>query len=87
MKHLLNEINRHPQNYIFLAIIFFLTFILIYIFRFDHYHQRGVVYGVSLIYLLWSVYHHYRRGDLNLSILMEYFLLALLALIVVAATL
>jgi hypothetical protein len=87
MHHLFREISKHPLNYLILAIIFSISLILFFVFCFDHHNQRRVVYATSALYLGWSLFHHYRRGDLSLSIFIEYLLLALFALIVVAATL
>lgn len=87
MKHIFNEINRHPQNYVVGLILAISISFLLFYYRFDTQIQRQVVYFASGIYFLWSLWHHYRRGDITISIMMEYILLALLALIVVSATL
>jgi len=61
------------------------SFLLVY-YRFDGHTQRQVVYLGTGLYLGWSLWHHYRRGDITASIMMEYLILALLALIVVSST-
>jgi Ca2+/Na+ antiporter len=87
MHHIFNQINKHPQNYVVGVILLFsISFLLIY-YRFEPHIQRQVVYLASALYLGWSLWHHYRRGDITVSIMMEYLLLALFALIVVSATL
>lgn len=82
---LLKEIKKHPQNYLILGIIFLLVLFLLFYFylSFDYVHLRRLIFPVILIYLGWSVFHHHRRHDLNLSIFLEYLLIALLALVVV----
>lgn len=87
MMTVFQEIRKHPLNYLILFFLFLLIGILLFIFRFNSHNQRRVVYLAAGLYLAWSLYHHYRRGDLSLSIFIEYLLLALFALIVVAATL
>jgi len=83
------EIKKHPLNYLILTVIFVLASILLFYFRqnFDAHDQRRVVYVTAALYLAWSLFHHYRRGDLHLSIILEYILLALFAVIVAATTL
>jgi len=87
MKHIFSEITKHPQNYVVGAILALSVLFLLFFYRFDTHAQRQVVYLASGLYLGWSLWHHYRRGDITTSIMMEYLLLALFALIVVTATL
>lgn len=87
MKHVFHEINKHPQNYIVGVILLLSISFLLFFYRFDPHVQRQVIYLASGLYLGWSLWHHYRRGDITASIMMEYLLLALLALIVVSTTL
>lgn len=87
MKHIFNEIKRHPQNYTVGTILAVSVIFLLFFYRFNTHVQRQVVYLASGLYLGWSLWHHYRRGDITASIMMEYLLLALLALIVVSTTL
>jgi len=84
-----NEIKKHPLNYLILGIIFIVATILFFHFRqnFDAHDERRVVYVTAALYLFWSLYHHYKRGDLQLSIILEYALLALFAVIVAVTTL
>ncbi|OIP87786.1 hypothetical protein CO009_04310 [Candidatus Shapirobacteria bacterium CG_4_8_14_3_um_filter_35_11] len=87
MHHIFNEIKHYPQNYIVALILAISVSFLLLFYRFDAHTQRQVVYLTSGLYLGWSLWHHYRRGDITTSIMMEYLLLALLALIVVSTTL
>jgi len=84
-----NEIKKHPLNYLFLGIILIITTVLFFHFRqnFDTHNERRVVYVTAALYLFWSLYHHYRRGDLQFSIILEYALLALFAVIIAMTTL
>ncbi len=87
MKHIFHEIKKHPQNYAVGIILVLSISFLFYFYNGQPYVQRQVVYLASGLYLGWSLWHHYRRGDITASIMMEYLLLALLALIVVSTTL
>lgn len=86
---ILNEIKKNPLDYIILAIIFITAFTLFFFFRqnFDSHNQRRVIYATAALYLLWSLFHHYRRGDLQASIIVEYLLLAIFAVIIALTTL
>lgn len=83
------EIKKHPLNYLILGIILVAALISFFYFRqnFDSHDERRVIYVTAVLYLFWSLYHHYRRGDLQFSIIMEYFLLAVFAVIVAFTTL
>lgn len=55
---------------------------------FDHnsHYQRNVIYITGGSYFLWSLYHHYKKGDLHPSIIVEYLVIVFFALIVLSAT-
>jgi hypothetical protein len=81
------EIEQKPLEYIILFFIFLAAAITFWLFSSDHFLQRRVVYATCAAYFLWSLYHHYRRGDLHLSIIIEYLIFILLALVITASTL
>jgi len=87
MMTVFREIKKHPKNFLILFLLFVGVSISLFVFRFSPHNQRRIVYLTAGLYLAWSLFHHYKRGDLSLSIFIEYLLLALLALLVVAATL
>ncbi len=88
MKHLIpKQIIEHPFEYLSLALFFGGAVFAFFFFTYDAHSQRRVVYFTSAGYLLWSLYHHYRRGDLHLSIFIEYLVLAALAIVVALFTL
>jgi hypothetical protein len=49
--------------------------------------RRWIVYSVGLLYFCWSLCHHYKRGDLHLSIVIEYLLIILIGIIFISGTL
>lgn len=83
MKFLFEQIKSKPLEYAILAIIIIFSLIALFIFRFDHHSQRRVVYITAGLYFLWSLYHHYHRGDLQLNIIIEYLIFALLGITVI----
>lgn len=86
---ILKEIKKNPIDYVILAIILVIAFVLFIFFNhnFDAHNQRRVIYTTAALYLLWSLFHHYRRGDLQASIIIEYLLLAIFAVIIALTTL
>ena len=84
---LFKEIEQKPAEYIVLLFIFITAGIGFLMFRSNHPFQRWVVYFTSAAYFIWSLYHHYRRGDLHLSIVIEYLVFILLAIVITASTL
>lgn len=86
---ILKEIKKHPINYLILGVIFTVAIILFFYYRliFDIRDIRILIFGTAILYFIWSLFHHHNRGDLHLSIILEYFLIALFAVIVAMTTL
>ena len=82
-----SEIKQKPIEYLSLACLLMISAILFVAFRYDSHIQRRVIYGTGAVYIFWSLLHHYRRGDLLLSIVIEYLLIALLAIVIISSTL
>jgi len=49
--------------------------------------RRWIIYAVGILYFCWSLYHHYKRGDLHLSIVIEYLLIILIGIVFISGTL
>lgn len=76
----------HKLDYFILSIIFIAgLFLFMFVGAVPHY-QRNVIYAVSGSYFLWSLWHHYRLGDLSVSIIIEYLVMILLALVILSGT-
>jgi hypothetical protein len=85
MKFLFTNIQKHPIQYVILTLGFGLSLFFFYIYRFDRIAIHTIVYLVSGFYFVWSLYHHYRHGDLHPIIVLEYLLI--IALVISVATL
>jgi hypothetical protein len=70
------EVRQKPAEYIILGIIFLFTLILYFVLP-QQSSRRIIVYCMAGSYFLWSLIHHYFRGDLTLSIVIEYLVMAL----------
>ena len=82
MKFLFKHVIQHPAHYLALSSVFLIALILLFVFRFNPFIQHCVIYLVAGFYLSWGLYHHYQRGDLHFSVMLEYLIYALLAVLV-----
>jgi len=81
------QVRQHPFEYLSLLLVLLasaLAFVSVYP---NSYLQRRIIYFTCASYFTWSLYHHHRRGDLQASIILEYLLFALLAILLLSATL
>jgi hypothetical protein len=81
-----DPIQKNPFQYLFLAVVFALFAVSFFVFAYDPHLQRRLVYAVAAFYFAWSIYHHYKRGDLEVSIVIEYLLFGLFAIVIVSST-
>ena len=70
------EIKQKPLEYFILGLIF-LVGLVCYFLVSDSHTRRIIVYLMAANYFFWSLIHHYRRGDLTVSIIVEYLVVAL----------
>ncbi len=70
------EVRQKPAEYIVLGLIFLFALLLFFVLPQPD-SRRIVVYCTAGGYFLWSLIHHYFRGDLTLSIVVEYLVMAL----------
>ena len=71
------EIRQKPFEYLVLVGIFLIGLIFYFFVPLVPHNRRLVVYCLAGSYFLWSLVHHHRRGDLNLSIILEYLVMSL----------
>ncbi len=81
-----DPIQKNPLQYLVLAAIFILAAVSFILFSYNPYLQRRLVYAVTVAYFAWSLYHHYKRGDLAVSIVIEYLLFGLFAIVIISST-
>jgi hypothetical protein len=74
------EVRQKPVEYIVLGIIFLFALFLFFVLPEEH-ARRIIVYCTAGGYFLWSLIHHYFRGDLTLSIVVEYLVMALFGIV------
>jgi len=82
-----DEIKKKPFEYLLLFFILSLGAFAFIFLSYTPHAQRRVIYLTGASYLFWSLMHHYKRGDLSLSIMLEYLLIALFAAVLITTTL
>lgn len=80
------EVRKKPLEYIFLA-LFFIIGLCFYAFAdVSASGRRFIVAVIAGGYFFWSLYHHFKRGDLNLSIIVEYLIIILFGIVLLTGT-
>lgn len=69
----------HLFHYLILAVILLLGFSAFFFFSGNKSVQFLAIVAASIFYFLWGVFHHYLEGDLHVKIVVEYLVIALLA--------
>lgn len=87
MQDIFSQIKKHPLQFICLSLILSAGGIAFIFFNYNPETQRNIIYITGVGYFFWSIYHHYKRGDLHISVVIEYLILILLALILITQTL
>ena len=82
----LNKMNVKTQNLfhtLSLLLILALGVALFYMYR--GYPQSQIIISIliSVLYVVWGIIHHYLKGDLHPKIVIEYSLIALLAVVLI----
>ncbi len=84
---MITEIKRHLLSFLLLFFGLLIALLVFFYFSYDPHYQRRVIYGTAVFYFLWSLYHHYQKGDLQFSLVVEYLLVALFAALLITGTL
>lgn len=71
----------HIIHYLVLAVFLGLALVLFYLADGNHQYQFKIAIFTSALYFIWGVIHHRLEGDLHPRIVVEYLLIALLAVI------
>ena len=81
------EIKQKPYEYLTLALVFIIGLLIYFFADINSHTQRLVVYFLAASYFFWSIFHHYKRGDLSVSIVTEYLVMALLGIVLLTVSL
>lgn len=76
------DIKTHIMHYAILATILIIGFGSILIFSSGKQIQLFLIVATTILYAFWGIIHHYMEDELNLKIVIEYILIALLIAII-----
>ena len=82
-----HEVKRYPVSFGILFTGLIAMLLSFFYFYYDSHLQRDVIYVSAAFYFLWSLLHHYQKGDLQLALVMEYLVMALFAALLLTGTL
>lgn len=71
---------RHIADYLILSLIVSLGILLTLIYNGNPDYQRKIIIGLSLIYIVWGIYHHWLEHTLKPIILLEYVMFGVLGM-------
>lgn len=83
---MLKNFLRYPLEFLLLALLLVACAILFLAFGSTPHLRRNLTIITAATYLAWSLFYHWRRGDLTFSILVEYLVFALLGVVVLLST-
>lgn len=75
------ETHFHLLHYLVLIIILFFAIVLFFLLAGNAQYQFRLAVLTSFAYFLWGIIHHHLEGDLHPKIMVEYLLIAALAII------
>lgn len=73
---------RHPLHYFTLLCILLAGLWGLYWFNYSPAVQLGIVISLSISYVIWGAIHHMYHRDLHLKIVLEYVVVAVLAVLI-----
>ncbi len=76
------DFSRHPLHYFTLLSLMLVGLWGIFWFSFQPAVQLIIIIAMSVSYVVWGIIHHYEHKDLHPKIVLEYILVAMLAILV-----
>jgi len=80
---MIDDLRRYPGHYLVLFVILGGSLVTFLFFGHSRLVKFRVAFLTSLAYLLWGIFHHYLKKDLNLTIIIEYTLVAIFSMVVI----
>lgn len=77
------EVKKYPAHYLALAAILVCGVAAILIFRFEKLLLNIAIYSLGTLYVLWGILHHHSTNQLRAKVVLEYFLVAILGVIII----
>ena len=80
---MMKDFTKHLSHYVPLFGLLAAGFVAFWLFSYDRVFQIATVISTALAYVLWGIVHHYIHRDLNVSVIVEYLVIASLGLVVI----
>ncbi len=80
---MISEFTKHKFHYLILLIILGLGTFFILTFRFNPTAKLLSLILTALFYFIWGIWHHRQADHLRLEVVLEYFLVSLLAVLII----
>lgn len=80
-----SHLREYAEHYSILALLLGLGLVGIIVFRTNITMEQVIIWGLSLLYVLWGIVHHAIRKDLSGFIVLEYVLIGIIAGLTVSA--
>lgn len=77
------KITRHMNHYLPLLGIAIAGALGMIYFSYDKVFQASIAIAAAVSYVAWGAVHHYIHEDLDIAILFEYFIIAVLGLLII----
>lgn len=74
---------KNIVGYLILTILVSVAILLILFFNGNKFYQQITIISLSILYIVWGVFHHLKEKTLQAQIVLEYVLFALLGCIIV----
>jgi len=76
------DISRHPFHYFTLLCVQLVGLWGIFWFSYQAYIQMVILLAMAISYVAWGITHHHQHHDLHIAIVLEYILVAVLAVLI-----
>ncbi len=80
----LREFKQHKGEYYVLFLVLLVELVAILGFSYNIQTQKWVVYLMGVTYFVWSIIYHYRRRNLQVSIVVEYLVFILFGILLLS---
>ncbi len=74
---------RSLFDYLILSLIVSIAIILILYFNGSKFYQEIIIIGLSILYIVWGIFHHAKEKTLQARVILEYVLFGLLGSVIV----
>lgn len=79
----MNTFKKHIHHYFPLIGILIASYLGFYYYPTDLFFRVGISVALAVSYVVWGIIHHTIHGDISLSVVLEYIVVAIIGLILI----